>query len=167
MKTLISRSQNHTKQIAGRILKTAFSKKTSPIILALTGELGAGKTTFIQGLAKALGIREKVQSPTFVLMKWYRLPRPHPHFRHLIHIDAYRIESLAEARHLGLKNIFKDRDAVVVVEWAERIRKLVPRSAYWIRFMHGIKPRERVIVFGIKNQESWRRAYGNDHSHDS
>lgn len=147
MRRLISRSPGQTRRIAAQILKTAVQKKSKPIILALAGELGSGKTTFIQGLAKTLGIREKVQSPTFVLMKWYKLPksRPRHFFRRLIHIDAYRLERISEAGHLGLKEIFKARDAIIVVEWAERIKKFVPRSALWIRFQHGRHSGQRII----------------------
>lgn len=144
-----------TKKAAAQILRTLLAGRTRPLILALSGELGSGKTTFIQGLARALGIRDKVQSPTFVLMKWYRLPRAASRgFRHLVHVDAYRLETLAEARHLGLRDMFKDRDAIVVVEWADRIRKLIPQGAYWIKFQHGAQPHERLISSRIRNQES-------------
>lgn len=143
---LVSQSGRETKRLAARILRRLVRSKRHPLVLALSGELGSGKTTFIQGLAQALGIREKVQSPTFVLMRWYRLPRARRGgFRHLVHVDAYRLGSLGEARHLGLKDIFKDRDAIVVVEWAERIRKVIPPGAVWLRFIHGKRASERVI----------------------
>ena len=142
----MSRSPGATKRMAGRILKRVLKTKAGPAVLALSGKLGSGKTTFIQGLAASLGIREKVQSPTFVLMKWYKLPRRAGLPRHLVHIDAYRLESLAEAKHLGLREAFRDRDAIVVVEWADRIMKLIPHDAVWIQFKHGKRTRERIIT---------------------
>ena len=117
-------------------MKSAIRRPERPIILALRGDLGSGKTTFVQGLASALGIREKVQSPTFVLMKWYQPAKRFRPLRHLIHIDAYRLKNIGEARHLGLKQIFSERDAVVVIEWADRIVKLLPEKTTWIKFRH-------------------------------
>ena len=136
---VIAKSPSHMKSIAAMIARDAVTQSRKPVILALSGELGSGKTTFVQGIGLSLGIREKIQSPTFVLMKWYRLPKKRAPLRHLIHIDAYRIESLAEARHIGLKHALRDRNAIAVVEWAERIRKLIPRGAIWIEFCHQAK----------------------------
>lgn len=147
MRLLTSRSVVETRRIAGRLLRRLG--KRHPLVLALSGELGSGKTMFIQGLARALGVREKVQSPTFVLAKWYQLPKRAQSrygFRHFIHVDAYRLESIAEARRLGLGAIFGDRDAVVVIEWADRIRKLIPRSAMQVRLKHSKRPHERVVA---------------------
>lgn len=134
------------KNAAGIILKTLLAEKSRPIVLALEGELGSGKTTFVQGLARNLGIKEKVQSPTFVLIKWFKLSRRHLPFRHLVHVDAYRLESLAEARRLGLRDAFRDPDAVVVIEWANRIKKLIPKSAVRIKFEHAEKGWRRIKI---------------------
>ena len=147
MVTIVSRSGRETKRLAARIFRDLRRSQRRPLILALEGELGSGKTTFIQGLARALGIREKVQSPTFVLMRWYRLPRARRGgFRHLVHVDAYRLESLGQARHLGLKDTFRDCDAIVVIEWADRIRKLVPKNAIWIVFAHKGRNKRLITV---------------------
>lgn len=143
---LKTKGPTQTQKVAGRVLRQLLSKSRRPIVLALSGDLGSGKTTFIQGLVWTLGIREKIQSPTFVLVKRYQLPKQFhrlQQFKHFIHIDAYRIERPAEARHLGLKEIFKEPGAIIAVEWAERVRKLVPRGAVWIRFKHGKKSHER------------------------
>lgn len=146
-----SRSVAETKQFAETLLRQLAARPHRPLVLALRGELGSGKTAFIQGLARALGIRERVQSPTFVLCKWYRLPARAAPFKRLVHVDAYRIERPAEARHFGLAGAFRDRDAIVAIEWADRIRKLIPKQAVWVRFGHGHHPRERILR--IKNQE--------------
>lgn len=153
MRNGVSRSSRETQRIARQTLHACIAAKKRPIILALEGDLGSGKTTFVQGLAKYLSIREKIQSPTFVLAKWYQLPKRFRPLRHFVHIDAYRLEGLREAREIGLPAIIRDREAVAAIEWADRIRKLVPRSATWIRFRHGARPQERSIKLesGSKN----------------
>ncbi len=140
-----TKSPGQTKKAAAAIIRELLSLGRRPLVLALSGELGSGKTTFIQGLASSLGIRAKVQSPTFVLTKWYRLGRRAKPFRHFVHVDAYRLETPAEARRLGLKDMCKDREAIVVIEWAERIRSLIPRDALRLRFTHGERRNERTI----------------------
>lgn len=145
MEKITSRSVQKTRAIAGSILRGSLKETREPVILALRGELGSGKTTFVQGLARELGLDEKIQSPTFILMKLYQLPRRVKNFKHFIHIDAYRLQNISETRHLNLKSLLQDRDAVVVIEWAERIKKLVPKEALWIHFKHGKRTCERVI----------------------
>lgn len=138
MAKFMSRSAAGTRAVARRILGQLLRAPRRPIIIALTGSLGSGKTTFAQGLAAGLGVRERVQSPTFVLAKWYALSRRHS-LRHFIHVDAFRIRRAAEWRHLGLAAAFRDRDAIVVIEWASRVKNVVPRSATWVRFSHRSK----------------------------
>ena len=154
----LSRSRAATKRFARTVLRDRSAVGRHPLILALMGELGSGKTTFIQGLTKALGVREKVQSPTFVLMKWYRLPKRVSPFRHFVHVDAYRLESLAEAKHLGLREIFRDHDVIVAIEWADRIRKLIPRNAIWLHFRHGQHVHERIVGLKVQSVKSQRKA---------
>lgn len=95
-------------------------------VLALQGDLGAGKTNFVQGLARGLGITHDVNSPTFILANEYtggRLP--------LYHIDAYRVENAVEADGFGLDD-YLNGDGVTVIEWAERVREALPRDVLWI-----------------------------------
>jgi tRNA threonylcarbamoyladenosine biosynthesis protein TsaE len=133
-------------------LKTLLSSPRRRTILALSGELGSGKTAFVQGLAQALGIREKIQSPTFVLMKWYQIPEPSQRFHrfhqfhHFVHVDAYRLDRPSEARHLNLKSIFRDPDALVAIEWADRIRRFIPKKAIWIHFRHKAKTKRLITI---------------------
>lgn len=94
-------------------------------LVALFGELGAGKTCFVQGLARGLGIADNVTSPTFILM------RRHPGAPTLCHADAYRLESAAELEDLGLEDALGE--AVVAVEWAERVMEALPAERVEVR----------------------------------
>ena len=144
------------KKFSEKVLKMLKKTGRRPVIIALEGNLGSGKTTFAQAFARAFGIKEKVLSPTFVLMKIYapnskfQIPNSKSktnsfRFRHLIHIDCYRLNSPRELSHLGLRNLLKDKDAIILIEWADRIKKTLPKKAIWIKFRHGKKPNERVI----------------------
>lgn len=128
------------------------TRTDSATVLALAGNLGAGKTSFTQGFARSLGIKEKISSPTFVLLKIYKLPANQrrqklKNFKHLVHIDCYRLDSPRDLAHLGLKNILADKDAIVIIEWADKIRKLIPKNAIWLNFLYGDKPNQRLIKF--------------------
>lgn len=105
-------------------------------VIALQGELGAGKTTFVQMLARALGVKGRVTSPTFVLMNLYALSREAQKkgITALCHIDAYRMRSSREFEAIGVQDYLGARGTVTLVEWADRVKKLMPRSAYWIAF---------------------------------
>ena len=143
-----TKSAKETENIARKLALEAVRAKnqTSALVIALSGALGAGKTTFAQGFAQTLGIKERVLSPTFVLMKIYEIQkRARP--RHFVHIDCYRIRSARDIIPLGVKEIFKDTKAIVLIEWPERIRGLIPRNALWIRLKHGEKENERILSF--------------------
>jgi tRNA threonylcarbamoyladenosine biosynthesis protein TsaE len=94
-------------------------------VLALHGDLGAGKTTFVQTLARQLGVQEVVTSPTFVLMKQYETSEQ---FKQLIHIDAYRLEEPAELERLGLPELLALPNTLICIEWAERVAELLPAA---------------------------------------
>ncbi len=112
-------------------------------VLALTGELGSGKTTFTRAFARALGARDRVMSPTFVLVR--RTELKNKKFKNLYHADAYRLARGTELARLGLKDAFRDPTNIVLVEWADRMRRGLPRDAQWVEFSHGAGKNERVI----------------------
>jgi len=91
------------------------------LILAVQGDLGAGKTTFIQSLAAALGIKRFVPSPTFALMRTYRLPTAVNGVRRLVHVDAYRLKDESELQVLDLDEELSDGQSLLVLEWPERV----------------------------------------------
>lgn len=90
-------------------------------ILAVQGDLGAGKTTFIQSLAAALGIKRFVPSPTFALMRTYKLPKAVNGIRRLVHVDAYRLKDESELQVLDLDEELADGQSLLVLEWPERV----------------------------------------------
>lgn len=107
-------------------------------VVALTGELGAGKTCFVQGLARGLGVEARATSPTFVLINEYRGRLP------VHHVDAYRTARAAELIDLGLLELF-DGDGVTVVEWAERAASLLPERAIHVH-IDGVGDEPRTIT---------------------
>lgn len=99
-------------------------------VLLLIGELGAGKTTFVQGLAEGLGLDPKqVSSPTFVLIQEYSGEGATP----LHHVDAYRVQDARELLEVGLEEYF-ERPGITVIEWGDKVRELVPPNAIEIHF---------------------------------
>lgn len=127
-KVHITNSQQETKKLARDFAK--YLKAGD--IVALYGDLGAGKTTFTQGLASGLGIKKKVMSPTFIFMRSYpiMLKKESVTFHHL---DLYRGQDEKDFKSLGLNEIFTT-DAIVVLEWADRIKRILPKKRIDIYF---------------------------------
>ncbi len=133
-----SSSTEKTKQIAENLAKN--SKEN---IFALSGELGAGKTIFVQGFAKGLGIKDKIISPTFVLIRQHPIPKTK---RVLYHIDLYRLENVTDIKNLGLEEIWLNPDNIVLIEWAERIKDLLPEATVNINILKRGDQNRTIIV---------------------
>jgi len=102
-------------------------------VLAISGDLGAGKTTFMQAFAKQLHIEETVISPTYVIMKKYDIDETDVEvFESLIHIDAYRIEHIDEMRVLRFEEILAEKDTIICIEWAEKLQELLPKHTVFM-----------------------------------
>jgi len=127
-------SRNETVIIATHALRELVAHKDGATVLALEGELGSGKTTFVQGLAQALGITVHIVSPTFVIEKRYPVKGVHG-FDCLVHIDAYRLEGSISS---GLKTdeVFALPRTLVVIEWPEFLGVPLPTGAVYVRFAH-------------------------------
>jgi|SRR3989344_9277652 len=106
-------------------------------ILALNGDLGSGKTAFVRALAKLLKIRGMVTSPTFVLMNVFpaRLPTNRKPII-LFHLDLYRIKKISDVKALGLTQLWGQKNTVSVIEWADKIKKHLPKNTWRINFFH-------------------------------
>ncbi|MFA5934112.1 MAG: tRNA (adenosine(37)-N6)-threonylcarbamoyltransferase complex ATPase subunit type 1 TsaE [Candidatus Paceibacterota bacterium] len=108
-------------------------------VIALSGDLGAGKTAFTKEVAKLLDITETVTSPTFVIEKIYEIPKKNKfakHFDHLIHIDAYRLESEHELEVLGFRDFLTNPRNLILIEWPEQVPKLISTHAIMITIGH-------------------------------
>lgn len=139
---VIAKTLEDTRQFAKDLI-VEISKRVSDraLVLDLKGDLGAGKTTLVQMIGHELGVTETIQSPTFVLMKTYDIQYPPAKdlpdrawragsiFKHLIHIDAYRIEHIEEVKILRLDEVFADPSNIVCIEWAEKIKEIMPEDA--------------------------------------
>ncbi|OGY61379.1 MAG: tRNA (adenosine(37)-N6)-threonylcarbamoyltransferase complex ATPase subunit type 1 TsaE [Candidatus Colwellbacteria bacterium RIFCSPLOWO2_12_FULL_44_13] len=146
MRRHTTRKALETQRFARILFSSLRRRKLShALVVALQGELGAGKTTFVQGLLRSLGVKQNILSPTFVIMKRFSLRNRKTHFRNVYHIDAYRIHP-RDLVALNIHTIFEDPNTLVVVEWAERIKKLLPPETIWLQFKHGKSEEERVII---------------------
>ena len=111
----------------------ASHRQASATVVGLSGDLGSGKTAFVKGVARVLGIKNTVTSPTFVLEKIYQLP-PQKAFSKLVHIDAYRLENKKELNALNWHEITQDSEALVLIEWPECVKGALPKDAMRIEF---------------------------------
>ncbi len=126
-------------------------------VVTLSGSLGAGKTTFTKGIARALGVDETVASPTFVIQKTYDLKDQL--YKKLIHIDTYRLKSMQELVTIGWNDILADPHNLIVLEWPEAVPGAIPDTAIAIRF--DIEGEGRIITF------TYGKEGGKENSHES
>ena len=128
-KEVITNSLQETQAFAEK-----FAEELKPgDIIALSGELGAGKTTVVQGFAKGLGITNRIISPTFIIARSYEIKNPNKKLEKFYHIDLYRINSEKDLEGLGMKEILSEKDAVVVIEWPERLGSFMPEKRWEIK----------------------------------
>lgn len=114
----------------------------APLVVALAGDLGAGKTTLAQAICRGYGVAQPVTSPTFALVHEYAAPRGE-----VLHLDLYRLDDDRALDSIGLDELLA-RDALVIVEWPERARGRLPKSTRWIRLAVGADPDERDVREG-------------------
>lgn len=125
---MILNSTESTKQFAKELLTKLENKN----VIALEGSLGAGKTTFVQGLAENLGIKKRVLSPTFVFLRSYKLENQLYQVFH--HFDLYRCETLEDVKSTGLEEILLDKNCLIAIEWPEIAKNILPKNTIWIKF---------------------------------
>ena len=130
---LITHSVDETRQFGARLGELL----TSGTLIALSGDLGAGKTTLTQGIARGLGVDARVTSPTFTLVNEYETGNS----QRLIHMDSYRLGdsqavAVSEAETFGIEDVLDDEDAVIVIEWAERLASVLPADYLKIFLAH-------------------------------
>ncbi len=125
---VLSKSTENTKELAGQLTP----KIKSGSVIALYGDLGSGKTTFVKYLVEALGSGSKVQSPTFVLIRTYKIAGKE--LKKIHHVDLYRITDTRELHNLGLEELISEPQSVCLIEWPEIVEKILPVNTIKIYF---------------------------------
>ena len=138
---VITKNAEETRELGKKMAGNARGGE----IFCLKGELGAGKTTFSQGFLRGLGVESAITSPTFVVMKEYSLKDNALNLKKIYHIDTYRIES-EDVLNLGWEGIIKDKENIILVEWPEKIKDIIPEDAIWLEF-ESIDEEKRKITF--------------------
>ena len=139
----ISNNLDETQKIAEDFINTLSPKEGMANVVGLYGNLGAGKTTFTQGLLKGLKIKGPYTSPTFAIMKHYQHKT-----KNIYHIDAYRISS-KDLLDLGFADFAGKENSFTIIEWPERVKKIIPSGALWINF-EWLSEKERRITISTK-----------------
>ena len=154
MHTIFTNNFSETQEMGKKLAENAEELQ----VLALHGDLGAGKTTFVQGFAQALGVAKRIISPTFIIMRTYEIlhhsgmqeengSRDKYVKKYLYHVDLYRAESEKDVEGLGLLEIMQDPENVVLIEWPEKIESFLPKDAKHLYFTYlGDDRREIKIV---------------------
>ncbi len=151
----LSKSSSQTKKIGESLAKKFLrTSKGKALVVALEGDLGGGKTTFLQGLARGLGIKKKILSPTFVIMKRFQIPKRKTvsQFQYFYHIDCYRIKKSKDILVLGFEEIISNSENIVGIEWADRIKKILPKDRISLEFQF-IGKNNRKIITNFKNDQ--------------
>lgn len=142
---VVTESASETENLGRKIGSYLKEGKIKSRILALIGGLGGGKTTFVKGLAKGLGIKRRVSSPTFILCREYSFGEG----RFLFHLDLYRLDSLKAVESIGIKQILAGSKNLVVVEWAEKAAELFPKGTVRVYFKYLGEQKRKVKITGI------------------
>lgn len=145
----VIKNSDELKQFAQNFLQTLSPGGNQATIIGLSGELGAGKTTFTQLVAELLGVAERVISPTFIIMKNYELTGQT--FKHLVHIDAYRLESGKELLALCWEGITTNPKNLILIEWPERVADILPADMQTIHFAYQDETTRIITINGEKN----------------
>jgi tRNA threonylcarbamoyladenosine biosynthesis protein TsaE len=152
---MLSKSKSQTQKIAVKLAKKIVSKGAgkSAQVVALIGDLGSGKTAFVQGFIKFFGIKTHIPSPTFVIYRRYLIHAEASGFKNIYHFDLYRIQKPKEIIDLDFKKIINPPVGgprnIVLIEWPEKILKLLPKNTIKVFLSHSKREKERKIE--IKN----------------
>jgi len=137
----ITKSEQQTINLGKNLAKQFHGGEVAGLI----GELGAGKTILIKGLALGLGIKKTITSPTFVLMKIYPVNKKEFNIKYFIHVDAYRLKSGQDLVDIGLNDWMNQPNTLTVIEWADRVKNILPKQKITVKISLGKKENERII----------------------
>ena len=145
----LSKSLEDTKRFAEEFVeKLSKSSNSGATVVGLYGNLGSGKTTFVQGVAGILGVKEHLTSPTFVILKRFQINDLRFKFENLVHIDAYRLKSGEELRKLGFDDLFRDSRNLILIEWADLVADILPPNHIKLKFEF-VGEQTRKITYGF------------------
>lgn len=137
---IIKFKEKQKKEISQKILhKASKIKNKKARVIALSGELGAGKTTLTKEIGKLLEIKNVIISPTFVIMKIYQTgekSKYYPQFKKLIHIDAYRLDDPLELLKFGWEELISDPNNLIILEWPEKVMESIGKHTFWVKLKH-------------------------------
>lgn len=143
MKKFVSNNPEESRKFAQDFAKEILARErreNTALVLALMGDLGSGKTAFVQAFAEALGVEEKIKSPTFIIFRKSKIPASSKgernKFENFYHFDVYRINSEKEILNLGWEEIISNPQNIVLAEWADKIEKILPKNCVKINFKH-------------------------------
>ena len=163
MPIFLSKSVKETQQIVTNwIAKIKNFKVDEAIVVALEGELGAGKTIFVKAAAKALGVKKRVKSPTFTLIKQYNIVLSKSskvnssigrtevsNIKFLYHLDCYRLKDENDLINLGMKEILTQSHNIMFIEWSDRVKKILPKKHIKIHIDHTDKHTRKLRISGV------------------
>ncbi|MBL7045123.1 MAG: tRNA (adenosine(37)-N6)-threonylcarbamoyltransferase complex ATPase subunit type 1 TsaE [Parcubacteria group bacterium] len=131
---MITKNLKETEELAKEFITCVQDKvlDTGATVVAMEGDLGAGKTTFVKAVAKEFGVENTVTSPTFVIEKIYKLENQA--YENLIHIDAYRLKSGEELKALGWEEVSKNPKNIIFIEWPSNVEEVLPEDKQEISF---------------------------------
>lgn len=138
-----TKTYQETESLAQKVLAKVINKN----IICLSGELGTGKTTFVRGLARNLGITKRILSPTFVLLRQYKVNDKKSRFDFLYHLDCYRLQKSQDLEVLGMREIINDKKNLLVIEWPEIAKSVFHLSFIDIIFKYEKTGRKIEIIY--------------------
>lgn len=158
-KIFITNNSEETQKLGEEFARSHLAK-LKHVLIALYGDLGSGKTTFVQGLAKGLGIKRRIISPTFIIVRSYvlksqklkvKIQKHNSKFKSLelrafYHIDLYRIDDEKDIKGLGIEEIISNPQNIVAIEWAEKMEKFLPKERWDVKFEYVGKSERKIII---------------------
>ena len=161
-KKFVTKSAKETQKLGENFalrLGSGQANRKTAVVFGLSGNLGGGKTTFLQGFAKGLGIKEKILSPTYAIMKRFQIPKKNKNinsvkntlsrnFYTFYHVDCYRLKGPKDILELDFENIIKNPKNIVAIEWPEKIKKVLPKSTILIKFKFIDNNKREIEILG-------------------
>ena len=133
-------------EIAKQFTDTLKKESHKATVVGLSGDLGSGKTTFVQHVAQHLGVSDEVTSPTFIIQKIYETAKSEK-FSKLVHIDAYRLDASEQLQKIGFQEMLKEEDMLILVEWPEKVPNVLPEHTQHITFTF-VNDTTREVTYG-------------------